>query len=64
MEDAIYYLKSKPKPLSLYIFSENKAFCERVIDNLDAGSVCVNDCAVQTIWPGLPFGGTGASGTL
>lgn len=55
LEDSIEMIKSRPKPLALYVFSNNKTFCEKVIENTDAGSVCVNDCAVQTLFPGFCF---------
>ncbi len=51
-----------PKPLAMYVFSENKNFQQYFLDEISAGGVCIND----TIWHlanhRLPFGGVGASG--
>lgn len=55
-------INKNPKPLAMYIFSENRHFQQYFLDEISAGGVCVND----TIWhlanPQLPFGGVGASG--
>ncbi|HZY79167.1 MAG TPA: aldehyde dehydrogenase family protein [Cyclobacteriaceae bacterium] len=61
-EEAIGLINSKPKPLALYVFSYDKAFRERVLNETSAGGVCVNDCVLQFIHPNLPFGGVNNSG--
>jgi aldehyde dehydrogenase (NAD+) len=50
------------KPLSLYVFSENKDFAERMITNHSFGGGCVNDCVIHFSNKRLPFGGVGHSG--
>lgn len=65
-EDLNQMLKSvanRPKPLALYIFTENKSVSEKIIDEISFGSCCVNDTVFQIATPHLPFGGVGASGT-
>jgi len=62
VEDAIAFINSKDKPLSLYIFSENKQTREKILSNTSSGSICVNDVCVQLSVETLPFGGVGASG--
>ncbi len=55
-------INAKPKPLALYIFSSNKKFRQRILEETSAGSVCINDCVLQFTHPNLPFGGVNASG--
>jgi len=55
-------LKTKPRPLALYVFSEDKTFTNRVITNLTFGNGAINDTIFQVTNPYLPFGGTGLSG--
>ncbi|WP_293889840.1 aldehyde dehydrogenase [Flavobacterium sp.] len=50
------------KPLSLYVFSNNKAFAKRIILNYSFGGGCINDTLVYFSNKKLPFGGVGHSG--
>lgn len=59
---AIPLINSKPKPLSLYIFSYDRKFREKVLRETSAGGVCINDCLLQFMHPNLPFGGVNNSG--
>lgn len=59
---AIAFINSHPKPLALYVFTENKQTYEHVIANTSSGSVSVNFPMMQLVVPSLPFGGVGASG--
>ncbi len=59
---SVEFVNSKPKPLGLYIFSNNSAFKNDVLKNTSAGGVCINDCVLQFIHPNLPFGGVNNSG--
>jgi acyl-CoA reductase-like NAD-dependent aldehyde dehydrogenase len=51
-----------PKPLGLYVFTEDLRVAERVLDATESGDAAVNDCTVQPLIPELPFGGVGNSG--
>ena len=62
MEFAIAHIKSRPSPLALYAFSRDLAVHKQLIENVSAGSVCINDAIVFRVSPELPFGGVGASG--
>ena len=62
VEDAIGFINSKDKPLSLYIFTENKKTREKILSETSLGSVSCNDVVVQLTVETLPFGGVGASG--
>lgn len=61
-EEIIDLVNSKPKPLALYIFSNNKPFREKILRQTSAGGVCINDCVLQFTHPHLPFGGVNNSG--
>ncbi len=62
MDAAIDFVNSREKPLALYVFAENDAVTERVVNHTTAGGVCVNATVFHLAVPGLPFGGVGASG--
>ncbi|UCS94296.1 aldehyde dehydrogenase family protein [Echinicola marina] len=61
-EDVINYLVQKPKPLALYVFSEDKSCIDQLLQNISAGSMAINDCGIQYLQNNLPFGGTKESG--
>lgn len=50
------------KPLSLYIFTSNDAWAERLIARYPFGGGCVNDVIIHVANRRLPFGGVGESG--
>jgi aldehyde dehydrogenase (NAD+) len=59
----IYTVVSKyEKPLSLYVFTENKIFAEKIIQNYSFGGGCINDTIIHFLNKRLPFGGVGHSG--
>jgi len=61
-EQAIEFINAKEKPLSLYIFTDNKSVRESILNRTSSGSVCVNDVIVHLSIETLPFGGVGNSG--
>ena len=56
------YIKSKPKPLALYIFTESDNQKERVLNEIQSGGVTINDTLIHLSSNYLPFGGIGESG--
>lgn len=62
IEEAITLINSKPKPLALYLFSENKNLQQRILNSTSSGGVCINDTVMQFAVSSLPFGGVGNSG--
>jgi aldehyde dehydrogenase (NAD+) len=62
MEELISLLKTKEKPLSLYIFSERKPFVKNVLNALSFGCGTINDTVIHYGNPYVPFGGVGESG--
>jgi len=61
-EIPIKMINEHPKPLALYIFSENKDVQDKVIDSVSYGGGCVNDTLQYETYPQIPFGGVGLSG--
>lgn len=62
LKEAIAFVNAKPKPLALYFFSHNQQHQQQVLQETSSGGVCLNDTVVHMAFPGLPFGGIGASG--
>jgi len=62
VDDAIRFVNSRPKPLSVYLFTKTRAIRERVIKEVPAGGMLVNHLAFQVGTAKLPFGGVGPSG--
>jgi aldehyde dehydrogenase (NAD+) len=62
VEDVLAHVHSRPKPLGLYVFSDDRSIAERILSATESGDACVNDCTVQPIVRELPFGGVGNSG--
>ncbi|MFV8270076.1 aldehyde dehydrogenase [Flavobacterium sp. GT2N3] len=50
------------KPLSLYLFSQNKSFIDEVLQKYSFGGGCINDTVIHLVNNRLPFGGVGNSG--
>lgn len=61
-DEAIDYVNSRPKPLALYWFGEDKKVLHKVLDNTRSGGVTINDTLLHAAVENLPFGGVGASG--
>jgi aldehyde dehydrogenase (NAD+) len=62
LEEAITTIRSRPRPLALYLFSRSHRAMQRVLAGTSSGGVCHNDVVMQVGVPDLPFGGVGASG--
>ena len=61
-EQVIPFIRAREKPLSLYIFSNDSATSDYVINVTSSGGAVVNDTIVHLANPNLPFGGVGSSG--
>ncbi|PTW59667.1 aldehyde dehydrogenase (NAD+) [Breoghania corrubedonensis] len=62
LDTELIILKNRPKPLALYIFSNDRATQERILCHLPSGGAAINDTLSQVINTRLPFGGIGDSG--
>jgi aldehyde dehydrogenase (NAD+) len=60
--DALEIINSRPKPLALYVFSEDRTFVDNVLSNTTSGGATVNHGWIHLAVPELPFGGVGPSG--
>ena len=62
LDDCIDFIRSRPKPLALYIFSENKMNQEKVLNSCSFGGGCINDTVIHLASSHMSFGGVGESG--
>jgi len=62
VEDAISYINQRPRPLSLYLFSFNKALQKKLSYQTHSGALIFNDAVMHVAQDDLPFGGIGPSG--
>ena len=62
IEEALAYINQRPRPLSLYLFTYDRALQEHVTYHTHAGSMCINEALIHVGVDDLPFGGIGASG--
>lgn len=60
--EAIAWINSQPKPLAVYLFSQNKSLQKRVLQATSSGGFCINETVMQFGVLSLPFGGVGNSG--
>jgi aldehyde dehydrogenase (NAD+) len=63
LDDAIAHVQRGPKPLAVYLFSENRDHQERVIADISNGGTVINHLMYHLLVNDLPFGGVGNSGT-
>ncbi|MFB5250864.1 aldehyde dehydrogenase [Bacillus mycoides] len=62
IEEVIETIQHHPKPLALYVFSEDRKVQKKVTSNISYGGGCINDVVYHLATPYLPFGGVGSSG--
>lgn len=62
IDEVFRVIDSKPVPLAIYLFSNDRELQEKVREQTRSGGVCVNDTILQILGHELPFGGVGESG--
>ena len=62
IEEAIRFVQDRPKPLALYIFTEDKRTEQRVLTETSYGGGCINDTIIHLATSEMGFGGVGNSG--
>jgi aldehyde dehydrogenase (NAD+) len=62
LDKIIYEIKLRPKPLSLYIFTKNKAIKNKILNEVSFGGGAINDAIMHITNNHLAFGGVGDSG--
>lgn len=60
--DALDYINDRPRPLALYLFSDDANCQQRVLEHTRSGGVCFNETLLHVAVDDMPFGGIGASG--
>jgi len=62
VDEAIAFVNARPRPLSLYVFSDDRGTVDRVLRATTSGGATVNDTMLHVAQDALPFGGVGPSG--
>jgi coniferyl-aldehyde dehydrogenase len=62
LDEAIAMINAGERPLGLYVFGDNRAETDRILNQVTSGGAAVNTCAIQGALPSLAFGGVGMSG--
>ncbi|MCA1057214.1 aldehyde dehydrogenase [Rossellomorea aquimaris] len=62
LDEVIDFIRERPKPLALYLFTDDEEVETKVTGSLSYGGGCVNDTLMHLATPYLPFGGVGESG--
>jgi len=62
LSEVVSTINSRPRPLALYFFSNQRNNHQRIIEEISFGGGCINDTLAHLINPHLPFGGAGSSG--
>ena len=62
LDTCISFIRSRPKPLALYLFTQSRAVEKQVLDTCSFGGGCINDTVIHLANPRLGFGGVGHSG--
>lgn len=62
IDEAEAFIKARPKPLALYLFTRSKELEQRFLTHVPFGGGCVNDTVVHLATSEMGFGGVGASG--
>ncbi|NVM94531.1 aldehyde dehydrogenase family protein [Arthrobacter wenxiniae] len=60
--DAVRFVNARDKPLSLYVFSEDRGVRKAFTEQTSSGALNFGVPAAHLSVPGLPFGGVGGSG--
>ena len=62
IEEAEAFIKERPKPLALYLFTKSSALEDRFLAHVPFGGGCINDTVLHLATSEMGFGGVGASG--
>lgn len=62
IDEVIAAVNSRPKPLALYLFTNDKSVEKRIVKSISFGGGCINDTIVHLATSFMPFGGVGESG--
>lgn len=56
-------IAEREHPLAMYIFTNDRKWAEKTMSSQQFGGGCINEVCIHLMVKGVPFGGTGHSGT-
>ena len=62
IDDILNVIADREHPLSMYVFTSDKKWAERVMKTQQYGGGCINEVCIHLMVKGVPFNGTGHSG--
>ena len=62
LNEVLDYINARPRPLALYLFTNDRQRQENILTQTMSGGVSINDCAMHVAQHDMPFGGVGNSG--
>jgi aldehyde dehydrogenase (NAD+) len=62
LDECITLIRSLPRPLAFYLFTESRTAEKKILDTCSFGGGCINDTIIHLANPLMGFGGVGASG--
>lgn len=62
LQEVLSKIKKRPKPLALYLFSNDKEVQDKILSSVPYGGGCINDTIIHLATPYMGFGGVGESG--
>ena len=62
LDDVLKQVKSLPKPLACYVYSNNKKIKAKILEEISFGGGAINESNMHITNTNLPFGGVGESG--
>ncbi len=62
LDKTLEYIRERPSPLALYLFTRDIRTEKRVMQSVQFGGGCINDTVLQLAGNAMPFGGVGESG--
>ena len=61
-EALLNVIADREHPLSMYVFTADKKWAERIMSSLQFGGGCINEVCIHMMVKGVPFNGVGHSG--
>lgn len=62
LDEILNKIKTLPKPLAFYVYTQDKNIEEKILRGMEFGNGAINDSLMQIANPHLEFGGVGNSG--
>lgn len=62
IDEAIFFINKREKPLALYVFTEDKKEAKKIMTKTLFGGGCINDTVIHLATSEMGFGGVGESG--